>query len=54
MKGVVVRQNAPAHHVLLDEVIASYLVCGVWQGGFARVRCRRCPEEFLAAYSGRT
>jgi hypothetical protein len=36
---------------LVDEVVASYLACGLWQGGFARVRCRRCPEEFLVAFS---
>jgi hypothetical protein len=34
---------------LVDEVVKSYLACGLWQGGFARVRCRRCPEEFLVA-----
>jgi len=34
---------------LVDEAVASYLACGLWQGGFARVRCRRCPEEFLVA-----
>ena len=31
--------------------MASYLACGLWQGGFARVRCRKCPEEFLVAFS---
>jgi len=36
---------------LVDEVMAAYRVCGVWQGGFARVRCRSCPEEFLVAFS---
>ena len=36
---------------LVDEVVASDRLCGVWQGGFARVRCRRCPEEFLVAFS---
>jgi hypothetical protein len=35
----------------VDEVVAGYLACGLWQGGFARVRCRRCPEEFLVAFS---
>jgi len=34
---------------LVDDVIASYFRCGVCQGGFARVRFRRCPEEFLVA-----
>ena len=36
---------------LVDEVVARYLDCGIWQSGFARVRCRRCPEEFLVAFS---
>lgn len=36
---------------LVDEVVEGYLACGLWQGGLARVRCRRCPEEFLVAFS---
>ena len=36
---------------LVDEVVARYLDCGIWESGFARVRCRRCPEEFLVAFS---
>jgi len=36
---------------LVDETVASYLACGLWQGGFARVRCRKCPDEFLVAFS---
>ncbi len=35
------------------EAVARYLDCGVWQSGFARVRCRKCPEEFLVAFSCR-
>jgi hypothetical protein len=35
----------------LPEVVASDRACGLWQGGFATVRCRRCPEEFLGAFS---
>ena len=35
----------------MDEVVARYLDGGIWQSGFARVRCRRCPEEFLVAFS---
>jgi hypothetical protein len=31
--------------------VASYLACGLCQGGFARGRCRKCPEEFLVAFS---
>jgi hypothetical protein len=33
---------------LVDEVVNGYLACGLWQGGFG---CRRCPEEFLVAFS---
>ena len=38
---------------LADEVVARYLDCGDWNSGFARVRCRKCPEEFLVAFSCR-
>jgi diadenosine tetraphosphate (Ap4A) HIT family hydrolase len=36
---------------LADEAVARYLDCGVWDNGFARVRCRKCPQEFLVAFS---
>ena len=36
---------------LADEGVARYLDCGVWDNGFARVRCRKCPREFLVAFS---
>ena len=36
---------------LADEAVARYLDCGIWDNGFARVRCRRCPQEFLVAFS---
>jgi hypothetical protein len=38
---------------LADGVVARYLDCGDWNRGFARVRCRSCPEEFLVAFSCR-
>ncbi len=38
---------------LADEVVERYFDCGVWDSGFARVRCRKCPEEFLVAFSCR-
>ena len=38
---------------LADEIVARYVDCGDWDSGFARVRCRRCPEEFLVASSCR-
>jgi hypothetical protein len=36
---------------LADEAVARSLDCGVWDNGFARVRCRKCPQEFLVAFS---
>jgi hypothetical protein len=36
---------------LADEVVARYLDCGVWDNGFARARCPKCPQEFLVAFS---
>jgi hypothetical protein len=30
---------------LVDEVVARYLDCGLWQSGFARVRCRRTRKR---------
>ena len=36
---------------LADEAVARYLDCGVWDNGFARVKCRKCPQEFLVAFS---
>jgi hypothetical protein len=36
---------------LVDEAVARYLDCGIWDNGFARVRCRECPGEFLLALS---
>jgi len=38
--------------VALDGVVARYLDGGVWDAGFARVRCGECAEEFLVALSG--
>jgi hypothetical protein len=36
---------------LADEAVARCLDCEVWDNGFARVRCRKCPQEFLVAFS---
>jgi hypothetical protein len=36
---------------LADAAVARYLDCGVWDNGFARVKCRKCPQEFLVAFS---
>jgi hypothetical protein len=34
-----------------DKAIASYLDCGLFESGFARVVCPRCRFEFLVAFS---
>jgi hypothetical protein len=35
----------------VDEVVARYLDCGVFEAGSARVQCRDCHEEYLVACS---
>jgi hypothetical protein len=34
-----------------DEAVAHYLDCGIWNAGFARVRCDACQYEMLVAFS---
>ena len=34
-----------------DQAVARYLDCGVWDMGFARVRCGECRYEMLVAFS---
>jgi hypothetical protein len=34
-----------------DEAVAHYLDCGIWNAGFARVRCDACQHEMLVAFS---
>jgi len=34
---------------LLDGVVARYLDCGVFERGFARIRCPDCAAEYLLA-----
>ena len=36
---------------LLDGVVARYLDCGIFERGFARIRCPDCAAEFLLAFS---
>jgi hypothetical protein len=36
---------------LLDSVVARYLDCGIFQRGFARIRCPDCAAEYLLAFS---
>ena len=38
-------------HGLLDGVVARYLDCGIFERGFARIRCPDCAAEFLLAFS---
>ena len=34
--------------------MARYLDCGIFDNGFARVRCTKCPTEYLVAFSCKT
>ncbi len=36
---------------LLDGVVARYLDCGIFERGFARIRCPDCAAEYLLAFS---
>jgi hypothetical protein len=36
---------------ILDGVVARYLDCGIFERGFARIRCPDCATEFLLAFS---
>jgi hypothetical protein len=38
----------------LDEQVKRYLDCGLFENGFARVRCPECHEEYLLAFSCKT
>ena len=34
-----------------DGAVAHYLDCGIWDAGFARLRCDACKHEMLVAFS---
>ena len=36
---------------LCDSAVARYLDCGLFESGFAWVKCTSCPNEFLVAFS---
>jgi len=36
---------------LYDTAVARYFDCGLFESGFARVKCTKCPNEFLVAFS---
>ncbi len=38
----------------VDEQVRRYLDCGLYENGFARVRCAECQEEYLLAFSCKT
>jgi len=38
----------------VDEQVRRYLDCGLFENGFARVRCPECHEEYLLAFSCKT
>ena len=39
---------------LWDKVVPKYIDCGVYECGFARIRCPGCKKEFLLAFSCKT
>jgi hypothetical protein len=38
----------------VDEQVRRYLDCGLFENGFARIRCPECSEEYLLAFSCKT
>jgi hypothetical protein len=38
----------------VDEQVLLYLDCGLFENGFARIRCPDCAEEYLLAFSCKT
>jgi hypothetical protein len=38
----------------VDEQVLQYLGCGLFENGFARVRCPECAEEYLLAFLCKT
>jgi hypothetical protein len=36
---------------IVDEQVLRYLDCGLFENGFARIRCPECAEEYLLAFS---
>ena len=38
----------------VDEQVCRYLDCGLYENGFARIRCPECAEEYLLAFSCKT
>ena len=38
----------------VDEQVLRYLDCGLFENGFARVRCPDCAEEYLLALLARS
>ena len=38
----------------VDEQVGRYLDCGLYENGFARIRCPDCAQEYLLAFSCKT
>ena len=38
----------------VDEQVRRYLDCGLYENGFARIRCPECAKEYLLAFSCKT
>ena len=39
---------------IVDEQVRRYLDCGLFENGFARIRCPDCHSEYLLAFSCKT
>lgn len=39
---------------MVDEQVRRYLDCGIFENGFARIRCPDCHAEYLLAFSCKT
>jgi hypothetical protein len=39
---------------IVDEQVRRYLDCGLYENGFARIRCPDCHAEYLLAFSCKT
>ncbi|MFQ5741623.1 MAG: transposase [Acidobacteriota bacterium] len=39
---------------VVEKTVERFLACGIYRHGFARVRCGRCAQEYLLAFSCKT
>jgi hypothetical protein len=46
--------QARSRRGFVDKQVRRYLDCGLFENGFARIRCPECSEEYLLAFSCKT